>query len=115
MTELKDVIKHYRKLFGMSQEELGAKVGVSTSTIGMYEQGRRKPSYEIEEALADVFNIRIDTLRGKEDLEEVEGAIRRLMFYANALSLDNKKKLLDYAVDLSELEMLKKQNEKKID
>ena len=48
MTEIKDVIKHYRKLLGMSQEELGHKVGVSTSTIGMYEQGRRKPSFEVE-------------------------------------------------------------------
>lgn len=111
MTEIKDVIKHYRKLLGMSQEELGHKVGVSTSTIGMYEQGRRKPSFEVEEALADTFNIRLDTLRGKDDLETLESTTRRLMIYANALSLASKEKLLDYAETLSQLETLRDKEE----
>ena len=38
--------------------------------ISMYERGCRKPSYEVEEALSDVFNVSIDALRGKS--EEIE-------------------------------------------
>lgn len=112
MGDIKDVIKHYRKLMGLSQEQLGKKIGVSASTVGMYEQGRRKPSFEVEEALADTFNIRIDTLRGNEDLNLSEQTMRRLMLYANAMSLAHKQKLLDYAETLSELDSLKKDDKK---
>ena len=49
----------------MSQKELSEKIGVSRSTIGMYETGEREPDFETLEALADVFNVNMDTLLGK--------------------------------------------------
>lgn len=35
---------------------------LSASTIGMYEQNRRKPSFEVLEAFADFFNVDLNTL-----------------------------------------------------
>lgn len=65
MAEFKDMLKYFREREGLSQFELSKKLGVAPSTIGMYEQGRRQPSFEMEEALADIFNVDIATLRGK--------------------------------------------------
>lgn len=67
MAQLKDMLTYYRKRDGLSQRELAKKVGVSPSTIGMYESGKRFPTHEIEEALADVFNVSLNTLRGYDD------------------------------------------------
>ena len=44
------------------QEELGKKVGVSASTIGMYEQNRREPDNTILKKIADYFEVSTDYL-----------------------------------------------------
>lgn len=58
-----------RKSRGISQKELANYIEVSPSLVGMYEQGRRKPSFEILEAIADYFNVNIDTLYGKDEFD----------------------------------------------
>ena len=65
--EFKDRLKELRTSKGLSQVALADKLGVSKSTIGAYETGDRKPSYEAQEELADFFNVSIDYLRGIED------------------------------------------------
>lgn len=64
MSEIKDMIIYYRKINNMSQAELAKKLGVSPSTVGNYELGTRMPKPEIEEAMADLFNVSLDHLRG---------------------------------------------------
>lgn len=66
MAEFKDMIKYYRKLKGLSQAELAKDLGVSSSTISMYEVGMREPGFEMEEKIADYFNVDLNTLRGKD-------------------------------------------------
>lgn len=61
---MKDMIKFYRERDGYSQAELARKVHVSPAAIGNYESGFRKPKPETEEALADLFNVSLDNLRG---------------------------------------------------
>lgn len=60
----KDMLKFFREREGLSQGELAAKLGLSTSTISMYEVGKREPNFEIEEKIADLFNTDLNTLRG---------------------------------------------------
>lgn len=67
MATIKDMLIFYRKRDNLSQRELADKIGVSPSTIGMYESGKRFPTHEIEEALADVFNVSLNNLRGIDD------------------------------------------------
>jgi transcriptional regulator with XRE-family HTH domain len=64
-----DTLCYLRKRAGLSQEELGNKIGVKKSTVSMYEKGQRKPSYEVLEAIADCFNVDMDFLTGKSDVE----------------------------------------------
>lgn len=62
-------IKQLRADRKMSQEELAAKIGVSRSTVGMYETGKREPDLETCEAIADFFNIDMDYLTGRSNIE----------------------------------------------
>ena len=51
-----------RRQAGMSQRELAAALAVSTSAIGMYEQGRREPSADRLVAMAKLFHVSTDYL-----------------------------------------------------
>jgi len=48
-------LRKKEKVF-MSQEEFASKIGVSASHVGMLEQGRSNPSYELIERLIGMFN-----------------------------------------------------------
>lgn len=66
MAKFKDMLKFFRTRDGLSQSELAKKLGVSTSTISMYEVGRREPDFETEEKIADFFNTDLNILRGRD-------------------------------------------------
>lgn len=66
MAEFKEMLKYYRKMRGLSQAQLAEALDVSASTISMYEVGQREPGFEMEEKIADYFNVDLNTLRGKE-------------------------------------------------
>lgn len=61
-------IKDLRLARGLTQSEVANGIvlpnnkKLSASSIGMYEQGRRKPSFEVLEAFADYFNVDLNTL-----------------------------------------------------
>ena len=60
-----DMLSYLRRREHLSQQELAEKLGLAKSTISMYEKGARKPSFEVLEAIADYFNVNMDTLVGK--------------------------------------------------
>ena len=51
-----------RREAGLSQAELAARLGVSPSAMGMYEQGRREPAAELLVALARELKVTTDFL-----------------------------------------------------
>lgn len=57
-----------RKQFGLTQEELGKKLGITPASIGLYEQGRRTPDNNMLIQLATLFNVSVDYLLGFDDL-----------------------------------------------
>ncbi len=52
----------------ISQQELANIIGVSKSSINMYERGEREPSFETLESVADYFNVDMDYLMGRQDI-----------------------------------------------
>ncbi len=70
MADFKDMLKFFRIKYHLSQSELADKLGLSASTISMYEVGRREPDFETEEKIADFFNTDLNTLRGR-DIESI--------------------------------------------
>ena len=51
-----------RRERGLSQAQLAARLGISASAMGMYEQGRREPSAEMLVALARQLGVTTDYL-----------------------------------------------------
>lgn len=62
----KDNLVFLRKRNKLTQNDLGALLGLSGSTISMYERGERMPSKEALELIADHFNVPIDFLLGRD-------------------------------------------------
>jgi len=54
----------------LSQAQMATILSASPSTIGMYEQGRRKPDVETIVHIARFFNVTTDYLLGAEPSEE---------------------------------------------
>ena len=69
MADFASVIKRLRIERGITQEQLASMLKVSRSTIGMYETGSREPDFETCEAIADIFNVDMDYLLGRSNLE----------------------------------------------
>ncbi|MDR2073912.1 MAG: helix-turn-helix transcriptional regulator [Oscillospiraceae bacterium] len=60
-----------RKRQSLTQSELAEKVGLATSTVGMYEQNRREPGFENLIKFSNVLSANVDYLLGaSEDPEK---------------------------------------------
>lgn len=55
-------LKELRVSRGLTQDDLARELRLVKSSISMYENGKRKPSFEVLEAIADYFNVNMDTL-----------------------------------------------------
>ena len=65
MGNFQNVFKELRISRGMTQIETAEKLGISRSTIGMYETGAREPDFETLEKIADFFHVNVDYLLGR--------------------------------------------------
>ena len=69
-----------RRDAGWSQAELGKRLQVSASAVGMYEQGRREPSADTIVALSEIFEVTTDyLLKGRPVDMADQQAVARLM------------------------------------
>ena len=69
-----DRLKHLRIEAGLTQDELAKRLGVAKSTISMYERGERRPDFELAEAIADFFDVKLTYLVGNSPEEKERDA-----------------------------------------
>ena len=74
-----DVLRSLRIKSGLSQEELGQKLGLAKSTISMYENGTREPALETLEAIADIFNVDMNTLTDSKTSLELNNELQEYL------------------------------------
>ena len=67
MGNFQNIFKRLRTSSGLTQVEMAEKLGISRSTIGMYETGAREPDFETFEKIADFFNVDTDYLLGRTE------------------------------------------------
>lgn len=67
MGNFQNIFKRLRTSSGLTQVEMAEKLGISRSTIGMYETGAREPDFETLEKIADFFNVDTDYLLGRTE------------------------------------------------
>lgn len=60
-------LKQLRTEKELSQQELANIIGVSKSSINMYERGEREPGLETLETIANYFNVDMDYLMGRQE------------------------------------------------
>ena len=113
-----------RKEKGLTQDELAQKLGISKSSVAMWETGQRLPSPDVYELIADYFNVDIDYLYGRTDIrqrvrfDESGNAQRtlltdesQLLDAFDKLNSDGKQKVMTYLDDLLVNEKYKKDTE----
>ena len=59
-------IRILRKQFGLTQEELGKKMGVIKQTVSSWENNISEPNSEILLNMASVFDVSVDYLLGND-------------------------------------------------
>ena len=70
MGEFKNIFLNLRNEKKYSQETMAIELCVSKSTIAMWETGKRLPSPELYEQIADYFNVDIDYLYGRTTIRK---------------------------------------------
>ena len=63
------ILQYLRKRAGLSQAQLAKNLNVTPATIGLYEQNRREPNFEMQEKIADYFNVSLDVLHGGDSVK----------------------------------------------
>ena len=70
MPKFSERLRQLRTECGISQQALANSLGdISKSSINMYERGEREPGLEMLEAIADFFNVDMDFLLGKSNIQ----------------------------------------------
>ena len=113
-------LKELRQLKCLTQAELADLLGISSSSVGMYEQGRREPDISLINKICEVFSVTSDYLLGMTampssvDVGQILGDMKArmmtsegLMFNGVPLSEDDVSKLMD-AIELSTAIVLNK-------
>ena len=83
-------LKELREKHGYTQESLAKVLGTTRSRISNYELGIREPDFEMQEAIADLFNVTIDYLFGRNESVPEESyndeTVKRAMEYYKRIS-----------------------------
>lgn len=65
-------LKSLRQQAGLTQQQLGAQIGVTKSVISFYELQERSPSPDVLIKLASVFHVTTDFLLGIEKTQTID-------------------------------------------
>jgi len=68
--KIENRIAELREQKGWTQEELSTTIGISRAALSHYEKSRRKPDFETLTQLADLFQVSIDYLIGRKNLNQ---------------------------------------------
>lgn len=94
MVQFGSKLKELRKARHLSQEDLGAIMGVSRATIGSWESGRRNISIKHLEKLCDYFKLDMNYFRADAEYDEVIDLLERARALFNSdIPIEEKQKL----------------------
>ena len=66
------LLRDLRLQSGLTQKQLAARIGVTTSVVSFYELRERTPSPEVLAKLADVFHVSTDYLLGIDKARTID-------------------------------------------
>lgn len=113
------ILKKERTVRKLSQESVASFLGITQQAYANYERGARKPDPDTLVKLADLFNVSVDYLLGRDEQKKEAPSPIPLMekdaskiakIYA-ALSDENKEKAMQYMTSLKALDEYTKEVE----
>ncbi len=104
MKKFSAALTYLRKREGMNQQELADKIGLTRSTVAMYESGQRMPSFEAIAAIASTFGVSADFLFGRVDSGDYSTIFREKL--AHVYSTSSIADLTACGISVSELEFI---------
>ena len=72
-----EILKQLRKQSGFTQKEIAKQLGITVSAYGNYELGQRQPTPEMLCKLADIFEVSVDYLLGRETAQKNTALIEK--------------------------------------
>lgn len=119
MNKFSTRLRELRRTKELSQQKLSDILGISKSSINMYERGEREPGLFMLESIADFFNVDVDYLLGISDIpnkvlysgEKVLYTSNNIIDKYNKLNAEGKQKADEYITDLSEQKKYTVQNQ----
>jgi len=63
------LVSELRKQKGISQIDLASKLGIHKNVLGIYERNEVFPSIDIARRVADILDVSLDYLTGKDDVQ----------------------------------------------
>lgn len=90
-------IRELRQAAGMSQQALGARLGVSAVAVGKWERGQTQPDIQTLSKMADIFGTTIDDLcgySGPQKMAAEDGNICVMTRAFRQLTQDEQEKLI---------------------
>lgn len=98
--EFRERLKELRTQSGISQADLAVRLGMSKSTIGMYETGAIDPSIVALKHLARFFHVDACYLLGEEREDDYDPQTMQLIGQFMQLNDEGKEKVQEYLNDL---------------
>lgn len=80
---------YYRKKKKMTQLDVSEKIGVSRPAYTAYEKGTRTPDITIQYKLADLFDVTLDELHGRESKEQHSFKDAKTLMFADKEGWDD--------------------------
>ena len=73
MSAFGETLARLRRERGMTQAEIASRLGISKSSVSMYECGNREPELDLLEAMADLFGVSVSAMLGRREPDLVNG------------------------------------------
>lgn len=81
------ILRELRNRHNLSQQKLADKLGISRSTVAMWENGSSQPDNDTLVKLSDIFSVTTDYLLGKCDTGIVENSIQTDNFHSHKIPI----------------------------
>lgn len=93
MAKFNERLRFLRKEKKLSQQEFANQIGISKSSINMYERGEREPGFQTLEAITRYFNVDMNYLMGKSEIRNSAEETKEMTIPENVLPMPKMKKI----------------------
>lgn len=98
------ILKNLREKVGLTDAQLAAMLGVSETSVSLYQSGKRSPRPAILEKMAEIFQVPIEYLMGKTTssfniVQLLTDQNINISLYEKEMTMDDRLKILQFIIE----------------